>query len=105
MHQELGREKDERQGTEKVLMKLLDDSVEQIALRQNQETLAKLQARREKRDVERKAREADASNRKHYWTNKFEAERAANAERMLEERKAAAIAESTGSGQEPPTAP
>jgi len=89
LHQEIRREKDDRQQTERVLMKLLDDSVESIALRANDETVAKLKKRREQRDAVRSQREETAIGRQQYWREAFEKENALAAKKRDEEAAAA----------------
>jgi len=79
LHDELRREKDDRQNTERVLMKLLDDSVEAIALRANDETVAKLKKRRDERDAARGQREKETAERTDYWQRKFKEEKEAAA--------------------------
>jgi len=85
LHQELRREKDDRQQTERVLMKLLDDSVESIALRANDATVAKLKKRRDERDAMRSKREETTIGKQQYWREQFEKEKAAAAAKSEEE--------------------
>ena len=85
LHDELAREKDDRQNTERVLMGLLDESVEAIALRANNETLGVLQQRRDERERSRAVREDAAANSKDYWTQKFQEEKDAAKQRHMME--------------------
>ncbi len=56
-------------------MKLLDDSVEAIALRHDNETIALLKKRREDRNSETKKTSAETADRKKQWARQFEEEK------------------------------
>jgi len=93
MHDELRREKGDRQATEAVLMKLLDDSVESIALRADEKTMTRLQQRREERVSRRKAEQEESLLRKDEWVIAFEREKAKLRDAFALEKEAADKAE------------
>merc|ERR1712166_330151 len=63
LHREIMHERQERQNTERVLMKLLEESVESIAIRADDKTLQQLKTMRTEREHARAARDVQMEQR------------------------------------------